>query len=162
MIAERQSDLTPVVKRIIVKCSAEDAFRFFTADFDKWWPAHTHSVIAMSSDGARHPAACTLDPRLGGRIIERGKGDETYVWGTVHIWEPPSRVAFSWHPGGNAETAQTVEVTFTRRGAGTEVMLTHGGWERLGEEGALTRDGYNNGWESVFSGAYRDYVEARG
>ena len=85
-----------------------------------------------------------------------------YVWGTVLTWEPPSRVAFSWHPGGNAETAQTVEVTFTRRGTSTEVTLAHGGWERLGEEAALARDGYNNGWESVFSGAYRDYVEARG
>jgi len=162
MMSERQPDLTPVVKRIVVKCSAEDAFRFFTADFSKWWPAHTHSVIAMSSDGAKRPEACTLDPGIGGRIIEHGTGGEAYVWGTVLVWEPPSRLAFTWHPGRTAETAQTVEVTFTPLGGSTEVVLTHGGWERLAEEAALAREGYNNGWESVFNGAYREYVEAHG
>ncbi len=160
MIAERQPDLTPVVKRIVVNCPAEDAFRYFTADFHKWWPGHTHSVVAMSSGGANLPASCTLDPRLGGLIVERGTGGETHLWGTVLTWEPPARLVFSWHPGRSAETAQIVEVTFTPIGNRTGVVLTHGGWERLAAEAARARASYDNGWESGFSGAYRDYVDA--
>lgn len=162
MIAVRQPDLTPVVKRIVVNCPAEDAFRYFTADFHKWWPGHTHSVIAMSSRGADRPAACTLDPRAGGRIVEHGSGDgTTHLWGTVLTWEPPARLVFSWHPGRSVETAQIVEVTFTPLGGRTEVVLTHGGWENLAEDAARARESYDNGWENVFNGAYRDYVEAR-
>ena len=161
MNAQLKPDLSPVVKRVVVKCSAADAFRYFTTDFHKWWPAHTHSVIAMSSDGAKLPLSCTMDPKAGGLIVEHGAGDERYVWGTVIAWEPPRRVGFTWHPGSEPDRAQTVEVTFTARDGGTEVVLTHGGWERLAEHAAAVREGYDNGWESVFRGAYRDYVEQR-
>jgi hypothetical protein len=36
-------------------------------------------------------------------------------------------------------------------GAGTEVTLTHSGWETLGEEGPKTRDGYDGGWNGVLA-----------
>jgi uncharacterized protein YndB with AHSA1/START domain len=160
MIADRQPDLSPVVKRIIVRCSAEDAFQYFTRDFHKWWPAHTHSVTAMSSEGARRPRSCTMDPRPEGRIIEHGPEHEEYVWGTVLTWEPPRRVAFTWHPGQDERAAQIVEVTFSDVAGGTEVVLTHSGFDRLAEEqAALVREGYNNGWESVFTSAFREHVE---
>jgi uncharacterized protein YndB with AHSA1/START domain len=161
MTARVNPALSPVVKRIMVKCSAADAFRYFTSDFDKWWPAHTHSVIAMSSDGVKRPLSCTMDPRAGGLIVEHGAGGERYVWGTVIAWEPPRRVEFTWHPGRDPGLAQTVEVRFGAADGGTEVVLTHGGWERLAEQAAAVREGYDNGWESVFKGAYRDYVDQR-
>ena len=159
MNAQLKPDLSPVVKRIVVKCSAADAFRYFTSDFDKWWPGHTHSVIAMSSDGVKRPLSCTMDPKIGGLIIEHGAAGERYIWGTVTAWEPPRRVEFTWHPGSEPHLAQTVEVTFTAKAAGTEVVLTHAGWERLAEKAARVREGYDNGWERVFVRAYGDYVE---
>jgi hypothetical protein len=79
----KQGNLEPVVKRITVRCSLASAFRYFTADFHKWWPGHTHSVIAMSSEGAKRPLSCNFEPRIGGRIIEHGTGEEHYVWGMV-------------------------------------------------------------------------------
>jgi len=156
---DKQASLEPVVKRITVRCSRVRAFRYFTEDFDKWWPGHTHSVIAMSSAGAKRPTSCTFEPRIGGRIIEFGTGEEHYVWGTVTVWEPPRKVAFTWHPGRNAHTAQTVEVTFTETGDGTDVMLTHSGFEKLADEAVVTREGYNNGWEVVFNAAFLEYVD---
>ena len=161
MNAGQQLNLPPVVKRVVVKCSAEDAFRYFTADFQKWWPSHTHSVIAFASDGAKRPASCTMDPRSGGLIVEHGEGDERYVWGTIVTWDPPRTVAFTWHPGSDANLAQTVEVSFAAVPGGTEVVLTHGGWERLAEQAEAARQGYDNGWEGVFKSAYREYVDAR-
>jgi uncharacterized protein YndB with AHSA1/START domain len=159
MSVKREPALSPVIKRIFVRCGVDDAFRFFTADFGQWWPSHTHSVIAMSSDGMRVPMSCTFEPRLGGRIIEHGAAGEEYRWGTVQVWDPPARVVFSWHPGYDEGASQTVDVTFTKAPGGTDVVLTHSGWERLGERAALARERYNNGWEAVFAGAYRDHVE---
>jgi uncharacterized protein YndB with AHSA1/START domain len=161
MTASTQPKLAPVVKRIVVKCRPEDAFRYFTADFDKWWPGHTHSVIAMSTEGARRPQTCTMDPRPRGLIVEHGADGERYVWGTIMVWDPPRKVEFTWHPGSDERLAQTVEVAFTAVPGGTEVVLTHGGWDRLAEKAAAARARYDNGWESVFGRAFREYVEQR-
>ena len=159
MNAQLKPDLSPVVKRVVVKCGAADAFRYFTSDFHKWWPTHTHSVIAMSSAGAKRPLSCTMDPKAGGLIVEHGASDERYVWGTVIAWDPPRRVEFTWHPGSEPDLAQTVVVTFAATNGGTEVGLTHGGWERLAEQAAVVRESYNNGWESVFIMAFGEYVD---
>jgi uncharacterized protein YndB with AHSA1/START domain len=159
MNVERQRELSPVVKRIVVRCGAEDAFRFFTSDFQKWWPGHTHSVIAMSSGGAKRPQSCTLDPRAGGLIVEHGSDDERYVWGTIVDWDPPRTLEFTWHPGREPRLAQTVRVTFTSAAGGTEVVLTHSGWELLAEEAEMARERYDNGWDTVFMRVYREYVD---
>ena len=71
------------------------------------------------------------------------------MWGTVTQWEPPHRVAFTWHPGTPEAEATLVEVTFTQGGPGsTVVRLVHSGWERR-PDGASAREGYDSGWEPV-------------
>ena len=81
----------------------------------------------------------------GARIVERSAGGEAAVWGTVTRWEPPSVVAFSWHPGHPADRASQVEVTFTPAAPGrTMVRLEHTGWDVLrlpgpGRLGTATR-----------------------
>jgi uncharacterized protein YndB with AHSA1/START domain len=100
-----------------------------------------------------------MDPREGGLIVEHGHDGERYVWGTIVVWDPPRRVAFTWHPGSDEHLAQTVEVTFAAAEAGTEVVLTHSGWERLAEQAAAVRAGYDNGWESVFREVFREYAD---
>jgi uncharacterized protein YndB with AHSA1/START domain len=162
MIGSRDAGLAPVVKRVTVTCGAADAFRYFTSDFARWWPLETHSCIAMGSDGRLRPRSVSFDLRAGGRIVEHGDEGERHVWGTVLEWDPPSRVAFTWHPGRGEETAQRVEVEFRPARGGTDVVLTHGGWEKLAEAAAEARAGYDNGWESVFNRAFAGYVEQQG
>ncbi|MBI1876319.1 MAG: SRPBCC domain-containing protein [Acidobacteria bacterium] len=153
--------MPPVIKTVTVACTPEEAFRYFTVDFGRWWPLATHSCIAFASDHKDTPASCVLEGRRGGRLLERGRSGEEHVWGTVLIWEPPSRVAFSWHPMRDEATAQKVEVRFSAVREGTKVVLTHSGWERLGDDAGKERDGYNEGWEAVFVSAYSDYVRGR-
>src|SRR5919197_160847 len=72
-----------------------------------------------------------LEGRAGGRIAERSPTGEIADWGRVLTWEPPGRVAFTWHPEGGEATE--VEVQFIPEGSGaTRVELEHRGWERLG------------------------------
>ena len=142
---EANTDLTlpPVLKRIAVPCSCELAFELFTAGIANWWPLSTHSV------GLDNAASCMIEPQVGGRIFEIGKDGAESEWGRVLIWEPPHRLTFTWHPGRGPDSAQTVEVTFAREGAGAMLTLEHRDWHRVGERAPKVRHSYDQGWEVV-------------
>jgi uncharacterized protein YndB with AHSA1/START domain len=90
-----------------------------------------------------------LEGRVGGRIYEELADARRYQWGKVTAWEPPSRVAFTWHPSREETAAQDVVVTFTADGDQTRVDLVSTGWERLGAKAKGARKGYDIGWGSV-------------
>jgi uncharacterized protein YndB with AHSA1/START domain len=144
-------NVPPVVKVVRVACDRRDAFERFTRDIDRWWPLRTHSMFK------EHAASVALEPRVGGRLVERNAAGDEQQWGSVTAWQPPERVAFTWHVGRGPENAQTIEVTFSPCAEGTEVRLVHSGWEALTERGAAMRDEYNRGWELVFVQCFRDY-----
>jgi uncharacterized protein YndB with AHSA1/START domain len=160
-MATMSVSVEPVVKTLMVACTPEEAFRFFTADFGMWWPAATHSVVAYASQFKDKPAAVIFEPRLGGRIFERTQTGEERAWGSVLAWQPPARVAFSFHPGRDSEEAQTVEITFAAASEGTRVVLIQSGWEKLRANAQQARDSYDRGWEGVFMSAYPEHIGNR-
>jgi uncharacterized protein YndB with AHSA1/START domain len=160
-MTNKSISIEPVVKTITVVCTPDEAFRYFTADFGLWWPAATHSVVAFESAFQDKPAAVILEPRVGGRIFERTGAGEEHVWGRVLAWQPPERLVFSFHPGRDAQEAQTVEVTFSPAPEGARVVLTHSGWEKLSAHAQQARDSYNQGWEGVFVNTYSEYIQNR-
>jgi hypothetical protein len=90
-----------------------------------------------------------MDPRVGGEIVESIRGGRESHWGTITAWEPPTRVAFTWHPGRTPESATRVEVRFVPDGTGTRVELVHSGWEAMGDLAKTARNGYPIGWAYV-------------
>lgn len=160
-MASNSVSIEPVVKTVTVACTPEEAFRCFTADFAMWWPGATHSVVAYASEFKDKPTAVIFEPCISGRIFERTRAGEEYAWGSVLVWQPPTRVAFSFHPGRDAKEAQTVEVTFSATPEGTIVVLTHSGWEKLSAKAQQARDSYNQGWEGVFVTAYPEHIRNR-
>ncbi len=132
----------PIRKSVTVSAPPEKAFRRFTAEMASWWPLASHSV------GQRDTETVTMEGRPGGRIVERIRGGRECVWGTITAWEPPRRVAFTWHPGDDPARAQDVEVRFTPQGEGsaTRVDLEHEGFERLGALAKRAHRGYPLGW----------------
>lgn len=137
--------LSPVRRSIRVDWPPEAAFRRFTAEIASWWPLRSHSV------GRDRAETVVFEGRAGGRIYERIRGGEECIWGTVTAWDPPRRVAFTWHPGLTPDTAGDVELRFLPDGAGTRLELTHSGWEKLGPIAAKARKGYNVGWVYVLN-----------
>lgn len=134
----------PVVKQVLVHASPERAFARFTAEIASWWPLASHSVFEGKADRVR------FEGQVGGRIVEGTPDGRESVWGTVKAWEPPRRVAFTWHPGHAPAQAQDVEVTFTAEGDRTRVKLVHVGFERLGEkDGRRAARAYPLGWAYV-------------
>ena len=146
------SAFTPLRKTVVVKAPPERAFHRFTAEIATWWPLRSHSV------GQADAETVVLEGRVGGRIVERIRGGRECVWGTVTAWEPPARVAFTWHPGLEPERAQDVEIRFTPVDGGTRVELEHRGFERLGQMARRARRGYPIGWAYVLG----LYAEKRG
>ena len=91
-------------------------------------------------------AAIRAGPGAGSR---NNSVNTARTWGTVTAWEPPRRVAFTWHPGQPAERAQQIDVRFTPEGTGTRLELVHEGWESSGTMAARVRRGYGVGWAYV-------------
>lgn len=143
--------LAPIVLDTIVPCPPDRAFDYFTRDIGRWWPLERHSCGEADALDVR------LEPRQGGRIVESTRSGATHVWGTLTEWQLGRRVAFTWHPGRDAEGAQWVDVTFAPNAAGTRVTLTHGGFEKLGARAAEVRTAYANGWPTVFAQGYAGY-----
>jgi hypothetical protein len=146
-----QNAIAPVRKEIEVPCRPADAFRMFTQELGQWWPLETHSVFGEQSRG------CGMDFERGGEIYELDPHGERHVWGTIQVWEPPTRVAFTFHPDRDPATAGTVEVRFMPAATGTRVVLEHRGWELLGEKGLAMRNGYEMGWGVVFEQRFHDH-----
>jgi hypothetical protein len=143
MARTTNAPIPPLEKTVTVPWSPEASFRRFTSEIAAWWPLKTHSV------GEGRAETVIFEGRVGGRILERMKGGDECTWGTVTVWEPPHRVAFSWHPGQGPDTAQTVEIRFVPAGSGTRLELTHTGWERLGAMARKARRAYPLGWTYV-------------
>jgi len=137
------TSVEPVRKTVTVPAAPPRAFELFTRHIHEWWPLATHSV------GVEQAAGVTFGEGAGGQIVETLSDGTTSVWGTVTDWEPPHRVAFSWHAGTPVAEATRVEVTFTEDEPGrTVVLLVHSGWEHR-PDAATARDGYNSGWDKV-------------
>lgn len=139
--------VAPLELDVLVPLPPERAFALFTAP-GKWWPLPKFSVYADDA------ASCTIEPFAGGAVFETSRSGERSEWGRVVAWEPPHRLAMTWHPGREASEAQQVEVTFTAEAGGTRVTLRHFGWEVLGDAAEEVRGRYANGWVAVLQTRY--------
>jgi uncharacterized protein YndB with AHSA1/START domain len=137
--------VAPVMRSVTIECSPEHAFSVFTGRIGEWWPLDTYSVYENEVAGV------TFEPRAGGRIVERSRSGQESSWGEILVWEPPSRLGFTWRPGHAPEDPSTeVEVRFVAVGDSTRVELEHRGWEALAEP-QTTRDTYDQGWPGVLA-----------
>ena len=138
--------VAPIQMSLLVPLSPQRAFDLFTSRIGEWWPLATHSVVANQG------GTCTIEPFAGGRVYERADDGREHDWGRILLFEPPQRIAMTWHPGGGPETE--LEVRFTPADDGTLVELEHRGWEVFGDEAIAARSGYENGWPLVFTRRY--------
>jgi len=120
-----------------VQAPIELAFSVFVEQMEAWWPP-THHIAKTPFE------AIFVEPRVGGRWYEQDAEGNTCEWGKVLAWDPPHRVAFSWHIGPREDDyawtydpemsrASEVEIRFTADGPGaTLIQLEHSKLERHG------------------------------
>ena len=115
-----------------------------------WWPPD-HSVSGETG------IQVVFEERVGGRIFERTPAGAEHEWGRVTVWEPPTRLAYTWHLRRTPDDATDVEIRFVDAGGDrTLVEIEHAGFERFGAQAPERREGNRLGWTSV----YPRFVEA--
>lgn len=139
----------PIRKRVIVPLDPNRAFALFTDGIDRWWPKDSHSLSAR--DGAGDAARVRVEPKAGGRVIETLADGSEAPWATVAAWEPGARFAMRWYVGRDEEEATFVDVRFREIDGGTEVELTHSGFEKLGAGAGTISASYQSGWDHVLA-----------
>jgi uncharacterized protein YndB with AHSA1/START domain len=132
--------LAPVVRTVHVEVPADRAFHVFTENFGEWWPLEMHGIYGDKAETA------VIEPRAGGRVFERSVDGDEVPWGEVIDYDPPGRIVLAWKPNSEPTPPTTVEVTFTADATGTQVVLTHTGWELLGDAADEARQSYHEGW----------------
>ena len=143
--------IEPLRFSVVVACPPARAFALWTAETARWWPTpHTGT--------GERGLAVVFEPRVGGRIFERTPAGVEVDWGVVTAWEPPRRLAYSWHIRADRADATDVEIRFIGREGATEVEIEHRGWERLGADGETWRDRNRGGWSTLLP----HYIEAAG
>jgi uncharacterized protein YndB with AHSA1/START domain len=135
--------IDPLRFEFTVACPPERAFELWANETSRWWPAD-HTVSATTG------LTVTIEPRQGGRIYERTTDGTEHDWGRVVAWEPPRRLAYTWHLAQDPADATEVEIVFEPVDVGgTRVVITHSGWERLGARGAELRGRNQMGWSTL-------------
>jgi uncharacterized protein YndB with AHSA1/START domain len=143
-MSSMQTGIEAVRKNLIVNCSPERAFEVFTREIGSWWPTHTYHSI-----GQDKIAEVVFEEKVGGRIFERHHDGTEGDWGSVLVWEPPTRFVMKWHPDQDESHATELEVRFSAEGDGARVELEHRGWEIYADEAEKTQRSYDTGWGEV-------------
>jgi hypothetical protein len=143
-MSSMQTSVEAVRKSVVVNCDRQHAFEVFTRGIGSWWPTHTYHSI-----GGEKIVEVVFEERVGGRIYEKHDDGNEGDWGSVLVWEPPTRFVMKWHPGEDDGRATELEVRFAQEGDATRVDLEHRGWEIYADEAQQTQQSYNTGWDEV-------------
>jgi uncharacterized protein YndB with AHSA1/START domain len=139
---------TSVVAEIVVEVPRERAFTVFTERFDHIKPRE-HNMLAVDI------AQSVFEPKVGGRVYDRGVDGSECQWGRVLAYERPTRIVFTWDisPRWQLETdlarSSEVEIRFIAEGERrTRVELEHRHLDRHGEgwEGLAAAVRADQGW----------------
>jgi uncharacterized protein YndB with AHSA1/START domain len=143
-----QAAETSVRSSIVVEAPLERAFSVFTEGIGSWFPS-AYNLLDVDI------AERVFEPRVGGRIYDRGTDGTECHWARVLAYEPPERVVFSWDIGAQwqieTDPARTSEVEvwfFAEAPERTRVELEHRHLDRHGDGWEQTRDavGGDGGW----------------
>lgn len=141
------AESTVVRHSITVDATQEKAFATFTTGHNRWWPREFHI-------GGAELEEAVLEGREGGRWYERDVDGSECEWGTVLVWEPPSRLVLTWQITGewayDADLVTEVEVRFVPEGASrTRVEVEHRHLDAYGDQADQMRDQFDSGWPGI-------------
>lgn len=131
-----------------VEAPMERAFEVFVDRIGEWWPRDL-------TWGGGDLDAFLIEPRYGGRALERRKDGSTEIWGKVLAFDRPRHIVIAWQirpdrtPEPEEGGSSRVDVRFAARGEGkTDVLLVHRDFPRHGEgwEKYKTQMAGKDGW----------------
>jgi uncharacterized protein YndB with AHSA1/START domain len=143
-----QASDTATQHSIVVEAPIERAFSVFTDGFGTFKP-RDHNLLDVDI------AETVFETHVGGNIYDRGVDGSECRWARVLVFEPPSRVVFSWDISPqwqlepDLDKTSEVEVRFIAEAPDrTRVELEHRNLDRHGPGWESERDGVagDGGW----------------
>ncbi|MEO8115028.1 MAG: SRPBCC family protein [Phenylobacterium sp.] len=115
-----------------VKAAPQRAFDAFVGEIGAWWRPNS-----MFQTTPRAPGLLAFEPGEGGRLTETLANGKVFEIGRIRVWEPPTRLVFSWRQANFPLDLHTeVEVCFQAVGEETRVSVEHRGFDQVPAESA--------------------------
>ncbi len=122
---------------IRVQAAPRRAFDLFVGEIGQWWRPN---VLFQTTP--RAPGRLAFEAGEGGRLTETLANGKIFEIGRIAVWEPPSRLVFSYRQANFPPDLQTeVEVRFEAFGEETRVSVEHRGFDRV-PVGSAARHGF--------------------
>jgi uncharacterized protein YndB with AHSA1/START domain len=150
------TELEPVTASSTTDLPARRAFELFTTGMTTWWPRE----YTWSQDSLED---IRIEPGAGRFCVEEGPHGFAIHWGRVLVWEPYTRLEFTWQispdrqPVPDPDRASEVDIRFVARDdenpeqGPTTIELEHRHFERHGDGAAGYRDAMASpqGWPLI-------------
>jgi len=139
---------TSIRHETVIDAPIERAFSFFTKDFGSFKPPE-HNLLGVEI------AETVFEPRVGGRLYDRGLDGSECNWARVLAYEPPDRVVISWDINPRWQIEEDLDKTsevavrfIAETPERTRVELEHRHLERHGDGWEAVREGVDagDGW----------------
>jgi uncharacterized protein YndB with AHSA1/START domain len=119
-----------VLVAVRIRTTPERAFEAFTQEIGVWWRPN-----GLFQFHPRGTGTLAFEPGEGGRLTETLVDGRIFEVGRIRVWEPPSRLTFSWRQASFREGQETeVQVRFEDLGGETRVTVEHLGWDSVPQE----------------------------
>lgn len=130
-----------VLVSLRVRARPDRAFEVFTREIALWW--QPNQLIRITDVGGE---VLALDAREGGALTATTPNGDVFEIGRITVWEPPSRLVFSWRQQSfRPDQTTEVDIRFESVGDGeTRVTVQHFGWDAFPPEHAA-RHGFPEG-----------------
>jgi hypothetical protein len=117
----------PITHEYLLRCSPEHAFDAYAVRIGDWWPA-MYSADASTFSGV------SIEPHVGGAVLEEHRDGETHRWGEVTAWERGRLLSYTSTLAQTRESPSVIMVRFSPAGAGCRMIFEHGGWNERNQD----------------------------
>jgi hypothetical protein len=119
--------VTPITEHYELLCDPEHAFDVYVNRIAEWWtPHYTHHPETFNG--------ITIEPYVGGRVVERHSTGENHEWGRVVEWIPARHVAYTSNLAQGDGDPSTITADFIPGpDGGTSFDFAQGGWNASNE-----------------------------
>jgi len=129
----------PIRVSLALRCPPDHAFDTYARRIGEWWdPRYTADADTFTG--------VTIEPRVGGRVVEHHGDGRDVVWGTVTVWQPGRILAYTSSLAQAPGHPTRIELAFAPDDDdGAVVLFQHGGWD---EDNAADHDKFSD-WPQI-------------
>ena len=121
-----------VLVALRISAPPDRVFDAFTTEIDRWWRPNRLFQFTGGRSGRM-----AFEPGAGGRLTETYDDGDVFEVGRIRVWEPPTRLVFSWRQAGfSADQETEVHVRFEPVQDQTRVTVEHFGWDSIPQQHA--------------------------